>query len=85
MANSNCLLATFKKRHFMNDRTYWHVNRGKKFLLFVKDTFGLEINNDLTISTIRNNACIYSVFSQHVNKLTTRDFVSYFPPIIVHY
>lgn len=52
---------------------------GLQFLEFMRDELGLEINNNIAISTSRNLTCIIdAVFSRHIEQLETREYISYF-------
>lgn len=53
-------------------------SNGAKFLDFVRDRLGLELNNDLAVSTTRNSTCIDVVLSRHIEKLETKAYISYF-------
>ena len=53
-------------------------SHGTEFIEFMRTELGLELNNDLATSTSRNSTCIDAVFYRHVEKLETREYVSYF-------
>lgn len=53
-------------------------SHGTEFIEFMRTKLGLELSNDLATSTSRNSTCIDAVFYRHIEKLETREYVSYF-------
>jgi hypothetical protein len=44
----------------------------------MQDTFGLDLLSDLQEGTTRSNSCIDMVFGRNVDRLTCKNYVSYF-------
>lgn len=52
---------------------------GPQFIEFMRTELGLQLTNDVAISTSRNSTCIDAVFSpRHIEHFKTREYISYF-------
>lgn len=52
--------------------------RGPEFIPFMCVKLGLELSNNLEISTSRNSTCNDIVFSCHIKQLETPKYILYF-------
>ena len=56
-------------------------------IVFLKEEFGLEMQNDSKLGTTRNNTCVDGIFSRNINNVRCIRYVSYFSthrPLILY-
>ena len=54
------------------------TDEGSEFITFMKRAFNLDLSNDPAYPTNRGGTCIDAVFTRHVDKVKTRNYISYF-------
>jgi hypothetical protein len=51
---------------------------GQQLLQFLDDTWGLKINNDISLPTTKGSTCIDAVFTRNMSQIKTLNYVSHF-------
>jgi len=78
---THCLITLFYKTPIILGGDFnidLKSTNGQEFILFMRNTFCLELNTSSNISTTRNNTTVVALFTRHIEDITTMNYISYF-------